>query len=136
MKISSELIAKAKQAKSAQELIALAKQNGTELTEEGAKIYFDQLHKSGELSDEELDNVTGGCGDDEPTDRRVKVWHGHKGCNYYACGICEMKAGCGHRSAKDCTCGNCLHIRYKDDGTTVCNSLNVQDESDTTSVPY
>ena len=55
-----ELIQKAKDTKSAQELIALAKENGVELTEESAMAYFAQLHKSGELSDEELGNVAGG----------------------------------------------------------------------------
>ncbi len=128
MKISSELIAKAKQAKSAEELIALAKQSGTELTEEGAKIYFDQLHKGGELSDEELDNVTGGCGDDEPTDRRRKVSPTDCDCKYYACGICEQSAThCGCRAVHEATCGTCLHIRYKGDGSAVCNSKNVDE---------
>ncbi len=60
-KITPELLEKAKQAKSPEELIALAKENGTEMTEESAKAYFDQLHKSGELADDELDNVAGGA---------------------------------------------------------------------------
>ena len=56
-----EMIEKAKAAKSADELLALAKENGTELTEEEAKAYFEQLNsKSGELSDDELDAVAGG----------------------------------------------------------------------------
>ena len=63
MKINNELIAKAKQAKSPEELIALAKENGTELTEESAKAYFDQLHKTGEVTEDELSGVSGGgCG--------------------------------------------------------------------------
>ncbi len=59
-KITPELIEKAKQAKTPEELIAIAKENGTELTEESAKAYFAQLHKTGELNDDELDNVAGG----------------------------------------------------------------------------
>ena len=56
-----ELIEKAKQAKSVEELLALAKENGMEITEDEAKAYYAQLSpKSGELSDEELDNVAGG----------------------------------------------------------------------------
>ncbi len=55
-----ELILKAKEAKSAEELLALAKENGLEMTEENAKAYFEQIHKFGELSDSELDNVSGG----------------------------------------------------------------------------
>ena len=55
-----ELIEKAKQAKFAEELLTLAKENKIELSEEEAKEYFERLNKSGELSDEELDNVSGG----------------------------------------------------------------------------
>lgn len=60
-KFTPELIEKAKSAKSTEELIALAKENGIELTEETANTYFNQLNpKTGELADEELDNVAGG----------------------------------------------------------------------------
>ena len=61
MELSKELLAKAKEAKSIEELIALAKENGIELTVEKAKEYFAKLNaKNEELSDEELDNVSGG----------------------------------------------------------------------------
>ena len=56
-----ELIAKAKKAKSAEELLALAKENGIDLTEDEARTYFEQLNTKGELSDDELDMVAGGC---------------------------------------------------------------------------
>ena len=55
-----ELLMKAKAAKSAEDLIALAKENDMELTEESAKAYFAQIQKNGELDDDELDNVSGG----------------------------------------------------------------------------
>ena len=42
MKFTPEHLEKAKQAKSAEELIALAKENGMELSEEEAKNYFEQ----------------------------------------------------------------------------------------------
>lgn len=58
--MNEELIAKARSAKSAEELLALAKENGTELDAEQAAAYFEQINKSGELSDDELDNVSGG----------------------------------------------------------------------------
>ena len=62
MELSEELIAKAKGAKTPEELAALAKESSIDLTEEEAKAYFEQLHpKTGELSDDELDNVAGGC---------------------------------------------------------------------------
>ena len=64
MKLTAELLAKAKAAKSAEELIALAKENGMELSEEEAKKFFAELNKEGTLADDELDNVSGGCGDE------------------------------------------------------------------------
>ena len=58
MELTKELVAKAKEAKTPEELMALAKENGVELTEESAAAYFDRLHpQTGEL-----DNVSGGCG--------------------------------------------------------------------------
>ena len=61
MEMNNELIAKAKQAKTPEELMTLAKENGIELTEESAQAYFNKLNpKTGELADEELDNVAGG----------------------------------------------------------------------------
>ena len=54
MELNKELLAKAKEAKTPEELIALAKENGMELTEESAKAYLDLLHpQTGELSDDE-----------------------------------------------------------------------------------
>lgn len=62
--MKKELIEKAKQAQSPDELMAFARENGMELTAEEAQRYFRQLHPTvGELSDDELDDVSGGgCG--------------------------------------------------------------------------
>ncbi|MBQ3216064.1 MAG: hypothetical protein IJB11_08090 [Oscillospiraceae bacterium] len=87
-----ELIEKARAAKTAQELQALAKENGWEMTEESAQAYFEQLNKSGELSDEELSNVSGGgcySGD------RLVVTNFHC-CDLWAC----EKCGSSHWSWK------------------------------------
>ena len=63
LNLTPEMIEKAKAVKSAEELLALAKENGVELTEKEAATYFAQLNpKSGELDDDELDNVAGGLG--------------------------------------------------------------------------
>ncbi len=72
MELNKELIQKAKEAKSPEELMSLAKDNGVEMTGESATAYFEQLNRSaGELSDEELDNVAGGgCQD---VNRRLDV---------------------------------------------------------------
>ena len=61
--IDEELIAKAKQVNSVEELMALGRKNGYSVDEKEAEFYFKKLHKTGELSDDELDNVAGGgCG--------------------------------------------------------------------------
>lgn len=74
----TEVIEKAKQANSPEELLVLAKENNVTLSEEEAKKYFEKLHQSGELSDEELENVAGG-GCNETT-----VWCPFCGGNYVA----------------------------------------------------
>ncbi len=63
--MNQELITKAKAAKSVEELLELAKASGVELSEEQAKEYFAKLNPTkGELSDDELDDVSGGgCGE-------------------------------------------------------------------------
>ncbi len=60
MNDSKELLKKAKTAKTAEELLAMAKEENIELTSEQAAMVFANLNKTGELSDEELDNVAGG----------------------------------------------------------------------------
>lgn len=67
MNISKELLEKAKQAKTAEELLAMAKAENINSTAEEAAKAFDGLNKNGELSDEELDNVSGGCSSYSPS---------------------------------------------------------------------
>ena len=62
MKLTKELIEKAKQAKTVEELQEFAKAENIELSAEEAIKAFAELHKTGELSDDELGNVAGGCG--------------------------------------------------------------------------
>ena len=46
-------------------LLALAEAHGTELTKADAQRYFALLQKTGEMSEDELENVSGGsCGND------------------------------------------------------------------------
>jgi predicted ribosomally synthesized peptide with nif11-like leader len=67
--LTPEMIDKAKAAKSAEELLGIAKANGVELTAEEAKTYFEQLHVNSAVSDDDLDTVAGGseggCGNDD-----------------------------------------------------------------------
>lgn len=60
-KLTPELLEKAKETKSVEELIALAKEENIDLTEDEAKSLF--AKQSGELSDDELEAVSAGKGD-------------------------------------------------------------------------
>lgn len=60
------MMEKAKTAKTPHELLTIAKENGIELSETQANEYYAKLNKSGELTDNELDNVAGGgCGSED-----------------------------------------------------------------------
>ena len=88
-KFTPELIEKARHAKSIEELLALAEENGITLTEDEAKAYFAQLHKSGELSDDELDSVAGGgCGGGQNIDPSRARLPCHT-CEFFHCRICN-----------------------------------------------
>ena len=81
MNISKELIEKAIQAKTAEELIEMAKADNLELSAEQAAKALAQLNRNGELSDEELDNVSGGgCGDSNKSGDTPKYSVGQRGC--------------------------------------------------------
>lgn len=58
--ITEDLLEKAKQAKSAEELLAMVKENGVELSGEQVQELFGELSTQGGLSDEEVENVSGG----------------------------------------------------------------------------
>ena len=60
--LTPEMIEKAKAAKSAEELLAFAKENGVEMTAEEAKECYAQI-TSCELDDDLLDGVAGGTGE-------------------------------------------------------------------------
>lgn len=84
-----ELIAKAKAVSTVDELLAIAKENDIELTEDEAKIYFAQLNANGAVSDEELDLVAGGCGETYQDGDIVKFFDGTTcSCGCSTCRIC------------------------------------------------
>ena len=61
MKLTHEIIEKVRTAKSAEELLLLAKEHGIAMTDDEAATYFAQLHSTdSELSDNELEAVSGG----------------------------------------------------------------------------
>lgn len=59
--MNRELLEKAKKAATAEELLALAGENGLSLSSSGAEALFSRLHKSGEVNDDELSSVSGGA---------------------------------------------------------------------------
>lgn len=127
--LTPDLIEKAKQAKSAEELVALAKQNGMDMTEEQAKAYYAQLHPtSGEMADDELENVAGG-GCHRP-DGRLVVTTMYNCENWVCtCGNDRSKTELfGHSVSNICTscrrtrgCKNCRYMSYEK-GLWLCNN--------------
>ncbi len=85
MNFTPEQITKAKAAKSVEELLAIAKENGMELSEEEAKKFLAELNKEGEIANDELDNVSGGCGKsyDPHTDPRIRTEMLCCACGYW-----------------------------------------------------
>ena len=121
-KLTPELIEKAKEAKTPEELLTLAKENGVEITAEEANAYFAQLHKSGEISDDELDSVSGGgkCGTIYHNKRPV-ITAGNS-CNLWRCEVChKTDEGSLHcmKHGRVCFCSNCDSSRYED-GLLLC----------------
>ena len=113
-----ELIAKAKTAKSAEELLTLAKENGIELTAEEANVYFSQLNANSAVSDDELDAVSGGwdCPSEEEKQYfevcdRVKI-----NCPYCksTLGIIKINPKHGGRCVKCEECQMIVHDRVDD----------------------
>ena len=89
--INEALLKKLKNVKSIDELIESASKEGINLSQKEADKYFNLLSRKGEMSDDELDNVSGGvcgevekcpsCGTGEP------IWYQHRKTG-------EIKIGC------------------------------------------
>ena len=115
MELNKELLAKAKEAKTPEELLTLARENGAELTAESAKMYFDLLlhPQTGELSDDELDNVSGGaCGT-----TYYEACMANSYCSDYICSRCGSRGiivrngelRCSGCLAYNPRCWNCMN---------------------------
>ena len=113
--LTPEMIEKAKAAKSAEEILALAKENDIEMTPDEAATYFAQLNpKSGELGDDDLDSVAGGsCFGSDSQDvcpvqegTRVRVING-KTCSKCGgtTGTYTVEADCKIITRVLCDCG-------------------------------
>ena len=123
-----ELMQKAKSAKSADDILAIAKENGLEVSREDAEMYIKANSASGELSDDALDGVTGGaaytlCGG------YLIVTNFHE-CDRWKCGKCggdDIKyipadSGSGWDGVHKCdvyskvykkSCTTCEYMKYR-----------------------
>ncbi len=59
-KLANAMVAKLKEAKSAEELMAIVKEYGGEVTEEQAKALSEKMNAQGGLADDALENIAGG----------------------------------------------------------------------------
>ncbi len=99
--MDNELMMKAQQASSAEELLMLAKENNLSVTEEQAEEYFAKLQPAmGELYDDEIDAASGGgCGSGEKETNYKKIHSTEPACIYYQCDRCK-----GGRDSHTATC--------------------------------
>ncbi len=78
--MGSDLLKKARTAQSPDDLVTLAEKGGLRLSKSDAEHYFNAVKSKGEISDDELDNVSGGaCYTD---DGYMKTTCGYS-CSYY-----------------------------------------------------
>lgn len=131
MKLTNELVEKAQSAKSAEELLAMAKENNVELTVEEAAGFFAKLNPAmGELSDDELDAVAGGGCSGEPEYTLPSYSEGEIVAvkSEYRCNACGCELGKIVRVFK----GYCNGSECRYDYTLICTSCGNQFEADET----
>ncbi len=86
--MTNELIAKAKECKSAEELLALAEEHDVKMTLAEAEERYAELHNEGELSDDELDAAAGGgCSTSKP--KKGETWIIKKKYSEHYCPSCN-----------------------------------------------
>ena len=119
----NEMIMKGKEANTVEELKEMAIKENWNISDEEANAYFDELQKYktpniGELSDDELDDVSGGgC---HTKDGRLVVTVLHS-CGHFTCKNCYNTAhllrGAENGRCKRCRtsayCKNCAYCTYE-----------------------
>ena len=108
MELTSKMKRVAMQAKSVEELLKLAEAYGYEISKEEAEEIYAELNQARELSDEELDNVTGGGCYSTKIHGYLIVTSGNR---------CELFEQSGWRSGS--TCFGCSWS-YSDGWVTYC----------------
>ena len=114
---NAEMIEKAKAAKSAEELLELAKASNVEMTADEAATYFAQLNpKSGELDDDDLDAVAGGgCGGSDNGNPAVGVGDTVQITSGKTCSSCGSNIGIAARLRKG------AYIKCSQCGDAICD---------------
>lgn len=128
----NEMIMKGKNAKTVDELKTMAAQEGWNMCDDEAQAYFEELKeltgekKIGELSDDELDNVSGGgC----YKGKRLVVTTMHS-CMEWSCKCGNpsnmtpgelVNLGRCPKCRRGKTCGNCKYCSYEK-GLWLCNN--------------
>lgn len=120
--MTMEMIQQAQKAHAPAELLKLAQENDLKMTIEEAKAYFDQLHApKGELSDDELDDVSGGTTcyyhNDYPVTTVADV------CDLWTCPNCGLRVRnpkalnihpCSKGGNYTVCCNECKYCSYED----------------------
>lgn len=89
--MTEDLLKKACEAKSPEELLRIAHENGmTDFNEENARVYFDALTRHGELSDEEINAAGGGCAVRSHGQKMVSYLNS---CRHWRCNACNGNYG-------------------------------------------
>ena len=99
MELTSEMKSVAMRAKSVEELLKLAEEYGYEISKEEAEEIYAELNQEGPLSDEELENVTGGSCYSSDSSGMLIVTLGNT-CDGYVKETTELIPG---------TCNSCKH---------------------------
>ena len=116
MELTSKMKSVAMQAKSVEELLKLAEAYGYEVSKEEAEEIYAELNQAGELSDEELENVTGGGCYSTKTHGYLIVTSGNS---------CKLFEQSGWRSGS--TCSGC-HYAFLDGITIYCSRRSRYDD--------
>ena len=110
MAVSEKILKTIKEAKSLEELKGLAENYKVHISDEKIEQIFNQYHTSCELTDEQLENVSGGC------DTRVTDWGG---CNNWVWNVDKRSRPAEysrdpHSYYEPISCKNCIHSYWMD----------------------
>ncbi len=112
--MKKELIEKARQAGSPEEIMKIAEENDIAMCKEEAESIYKQLHTSGEVADEELEGVAGGCSKDgkKVVTSGCKCFTGHYRQVYDEVINRGGKRALWYQFSSDGCCGRCQNLQF------------------------